>query len=466
VDRRSVIIAGSLLVGLAAIIGVAFALGGGGGGGSVQTGSGATTTSVASTPLPSTTTTTTSRLPPPSFVPTTPTTVVITPPPSTTPTTTPNGASDVGITAHTIRVTVVADTAPVVKGVQAWAATVNESGGLAGRTVKVDARVVSNPSEYSAAITNACTTSFAVVGSSSQFDSQSSGLACGVPEVATHIFDPAHQSRAASYAVIPARAGVVPVGAFRHLLSTVTGCCSQYVLVPTVGPARAATQAVVQAAAAVGFTTAGTPDVPPGAGPAEYTKLVADLVSKQATFASSGLGAESTVRLRKAAAANPAAGVVKVWYCDATCGEQSFLTSGGPAVDGENVALGVNPLADEARIPTMAAYVRVVKTLGPPTVAGLESYSAGLLFQQAAHQVVAASGPNGLTRVRLLAALGTVHTFTAGGILGTTDVGARQPTGCYVLLRVDGGRFVRVFPSAPAQLDCGAQNLQTVSTGG
>jgi hypothetical protein len=466
VDRRSVIIAGSLLAGLAAIIGVAVALGsGGGGGGSVGSGSATTTTtSVAATTLPSITPTT--LLPPQSLVPTTPTTVVITPPPSTTPTTTPNGASDVGITAHTIRITVVADTAPVVKGVEAWAATVNGTGGLAGRTVKVEARVVSSASEYTAAIANACTTSFAVVGSSSQFDSQTSGLQCGVPEVATRIFDPAHQARPNAYAVIPARAGLVPVGAFRHLLSSVAGCCHQYVLVPAVGPGRAPTQAAVQAATAIGFTTAATPDVPAGSPPGEYTKIVADLVSKQATFASSGLGAESTVRLRKAAAANPGASVVTAWYCDATCADPSFLTSGGAAVDGENVDIGVNPLTDEARIPTMAAYVRAMKSLGTPTVAGLESYSAGLLFQQAVRQVVTASGTNGITRVRLLAALGTVHTFTAGGILGTTDVGARQPTGCYVLLGVEGGRFVRVFPAASAQLDCGTQNLQTVPTGG
>ena len=62
--------------------------------------------------------------------------------------------------------------------------------------------------------------------------------------------------------------------------------------------------------------------------------------------------------------------------------------------------------------------------------------------------------------MRLLAALGTVHAFNAEGILGTTDVGARQPTGCYMLLTVKNAHFVRSFPTAPGQLDCGAQNLQ------
>jgi hypothetical protein len=114
----------------------------------------------------------------------------------------------------------------------------------------------------------------------------------------------------------------------------------------------------------------------------------------------------------------------------------------------------------------MAAYVKATRTVATPTVAGLESYSAGLLFEQVARQVVATNGPNGLTRVRILAALSGVHRFNAGGILGVTDVAARAPTGCFMLLRVHGGRFVRSFPVAPAHLDCGAQNLQNVPTGG
>jgi hypothetical protein len=469
VDRRSVIIGGTLVAVVTAAIVIGVLLSSSGDNQSVRTPTASTTTTVA-TSTSSSTTTTTTKLVPPNTVPTTPKpTVVINPPPTTAPTTsttTAGGGSDTGVTATGIRVSVIADTAAAASGTQAWATGINAAGGLAGRKIQVDVRLVTSTGDYATAAATACKTSFAVVGSTSRFDSQSANLLCGIPEVATRIFSSGHRSLPNSYAVIPTQDGVARVGAFKHLLSSLPGCCRQYVLTPTNEPDRAATQQSVQAAVAIGFTTAATPDVASGPPPADYTALVADLVAKQATFARSGLGAASTVLFRKAAAANPAASVVKAWYCDASCDDPSFLTSGGPAAEGQLVDLDVNPLSDQHRIPTMAAYVKATRALGAPTNAGVESYSAGLLFEQVARQVIATNGPNGLTRVQLLQALSGVHRFDAGGILGVTDVAARQPTGCFMLLRVHGGRFVRSFPAEPAHLDCGAQNLQNVPTGG
>jgi len=382
-------------------------------------------------------------------------------PPAPTPTTRPSGGNDTGITDREIRLTAIADTAPVLRGVEAWAGALNRAGGLAKRTVRIDARLVATAADYTAAVSSACANSFAIVGSSSTFDSQSAGLQCGIPELATRLFDPGHQALPNAYAVIPARAGLERVGAFKRLLTTVSGCCRQYVLVPTADPGRTATTNSLRAAESIGFTTAATPDVSPTATPADYTTLAKDLIAKQATFARSGLGAASTVLLRKAAAAEVGAGTVKAWYCDASCDDPTFLASGGAAVEGQLVDQDVNPLVDQHAVPALAAFVRAVRHIGAaPSVPALESYSAGLLFEQTARQVIQASGDNGLTRVRLLGAAGTIHAFTAGGILGTTDVGARQPNGCFMLLTVKNGHFVRSYPATPGQLDCGAQNLK------
>lgn len=466
-DRRSAIIVGSIAGVLAVALGVGIALNSGGGGNqSVRTAPESATTA------PTLATTSTTRpvitLPTNTVPPTTKPTVVIGPSPTTvapapapTPTTRPSGGNDTGITDHEIRLTAIADTAPTLRGVEAWAAALNRAGGLARRTVRVDSRLVTTPADYQAAITSACTTSFAIVGSSSAFDDQSAGLQCGVPEIATRLFDPAHQTAPNAYAVLPSRAGLERVGAFKHLLSTVTGCCRQYVLVPTGEPVRTATLRSLRAAEVVGFTTAATPDVSPTATPADYAAFVGELVTKQATFARSGLGAASTVELRKAAAANPGSAVVKAWFCDASCDDPTFLTSGGATVEGQLVDLAVNPVTDQRTIPAMAAFVRAMRHVAvPPSVPALESYSASLLFEQTARQVIQASGDNGLTRVRLLGALAAVHAFNAGGILGTTDIATRQPNGCYMVLTVKNGHFVRSFPTAPGQLDCGAQNLQ------
>jgi hypothetical protein len=468
VDRKSVVIVGTVSLGLLVAIGLGIALTAGGGGNqSVRTSPGSVTT----LPIPATLPTTSSTKPvitaPANTVPPPPKpTVVIGPSPTTaapapTPTTSPSGGNDTGITDREIRLTAIADTAPVLRGVEAWASALNRAGGLAKRTVRVDARLVTTAADYSAAVSSACATSFAIVGSSSAFDSQSAGLQCGIPEIATRLFDPGHQSLRNSYAVIPTRPGLERVGAFKRLVTTVSGCCRQYVLVPTVEPGRTATMRSLRAAEAIGFTTAATPDVSPAATPADYTTIVADLVAKQATFARSGLGATSTVQLRKAAAANGGSGTVKAWYCDASCEDPTFLNSGGAAVEGQLIDLGVNPLVDQHAIPGMDAFVRAMRHVGAtPSVSALESYSASLLFEQAARQVIQAAGTNGLTRVRLLGAVGTVHAFNAGGILGATDVAARQPNGCFMLLTVKNGHFVRSYPAAPGQLDCGPQNLQ------
>jgi hypothetical protein len=465
VDRRSVVIVGSVALALivAIVVGIALTTGGSGNQ-SVRTSPGSVTT----VPIPATLpTTSTTRPVITNTVPTLPKpTVVIGPSPTTAPpapttTTRPSGGNDTGITDREIRLTAIADTAPVLRGVEAWAAAVNRAGGLAKRTVRIDARLVTTAADYTAAVSSACANSFAIVGSSSTFDSQSAGLQCGIPEIATRLFDPGHQALPNAYAVLPARTGLERVGAFKRLLTTVSGCCRQYVLLPTADPGRTATTSSLRAAETIGFTTAATPDVSPTATPADYTTLAKDLIAKQATFARSGLGAASTVLLRKAAAAETGAGTVKAWYCDASCDDPTFLTSGGAAVEGQLIDQGVNPLIDQHAVPAIGAFVRAMRHVGAaPSVPALESYSASLLFEQTARQVIQASGDNGLTRVRLLGAAGTIHAFNAGGILGVTDVGARQPTGCFMLLTVKNGHFVRSYPTAPGQLDCGAQNLK------
>jgi hypothetical protein len=82
-----------------------------------------------------------------------------------------------------------------------------------------------------------------------------------------------------------------------------------------------------------------------------------------------------------------------------------------------------------------------------------------LLFERAAKDVVDADGLDGLTRVRLLDALAGIHDFDAGGIVGPTDVGARAANGCYVLLQVKDGKFVRVNPAEKGALACEPDNL-------
>lgn len=76
-----------------------------------------------------------------------------------------------------------------------------------------------------------------------------------------------------------------------------------------------------------------------------------------------------------------------------------------------------------------------------PTSLGVQAFSAGLLFAEAA-----ASLGNDLTRENLLKALSEIHEWDGGGLHFPTDPGANKASGCFLYLKVEGGEFTREFP--------------------
>jgi len=441
---------------------------------------GSTSSSSSTTQPPVTTTTLPPILPPATSPPATinpgttlvvPTQPPVTQPPATTttkaPTTTttkPDGGdSDVGITPTEIHLAVIADDATAFEGMTAWMNTANKTG-IAGRKVRLDLLSTNGTSEgYAAAVQTACEQDFAIVGTFSVFDTTTESAGCGaIPDIPVEAVAPARQVAPNTYAAFPRRPATVATGAFSWIAGNVAGCCSQYWLVPDGGAGRDRTLADVDAAAALGFDTAGTADVGAGDPPTRYDEVVQDIIDTNATFAASGLGYESTVLLRRAAAA---AGTpdVKAFFCNADCYDAGLLTDGVDDVEDQLVAIETAPFGDRALIASLRSYFKAaIKAGNDPTYEGLRAFVAGLLFEQAAEQLVDLDGNDGLTRVRLLEVLGGIHDFTGGGIVGTTDVGTRQPNGCYVLLEVRNGRFVRKNPAAKGQLDCGPQNLTEI----
>jgi len=367
--------------------------------------------------------------------------------------------SDPGITATEIRLAVIADSEDSVRGLQAWAATVNKKG-IGGRKIVIDPFLVNgDPAQFAAAVDTACTRDFAIVGSLSSGDSSPGSLAsCGIPDLPARALSPAHRAVPNTYAVVPTASTRQQVGGFKWLLEHVAGCCKQFVISSTNPAAAAETEASAQAAVAVGFTAAGGAKLAGDAPQSAYAAIVDEMEAKGATFARSDLPFTSTINLRKEAEAHAFTGV-KAWFCLAQCYQTTFLQQGGTAVEGQFVQIHTSPFEDAASIPAIKRYLAAG---GPRNQVGLESAAAGYLFQAAANQVIAAEGKHGLTRKALLAAIAEIDDFTAGGILGVTDVGGRVPNGCFVMMKVVNGKFVRAEPAGTAQLSCGDQNLLTV----
>jgi hypothetical protein len=419
-----------------------------------------TTTTAPSTTVESTTTTTS---PPPTSAPETSTTVPSTsttaPSTTTTSTTTP-ASSEVGVSARRIRLAVIADDVDVLAGARAWADALNRRGGIADRKVRLDLMPTDGTTDaYAAAVATACGRDLAIVASLTALDNATAALECGIPNIAIETLSAEAATPDTTYAAFPRRVGTAAIGPYRYLRGALEECCSQFVLVPDREPERAGTEVAIAAASEVGFDTAGTPDVAFDPPESEYDELAQELLAANATFASSGLGRESTIELRNAAERAGVTGV-SAWYCDARCYDPSFLTEGGSTVEGEYVAIETVPFSDRRRVPEMRTYLATTARNGEtPDYDGLRAYVTGLLAQEALEAVVEAQGEDGITRTGILAALADIDGFTARGLVGPTAVGDRTPNGCTVVLQVRDGEFARVQPSERGSLDCDPANL-------
>ncbi|MSO79484.1 MAG: hypothetical protein EXQ79_07730 [Acidimicrobiia bacterium] len=379
-------------------------------------------------------------------------------PPTTT--TQPDRNTDVGITENAITLAVIADDAETFQGMQAWQSAVNRRGGIAERKIKLDLLETGGTAEgYANAVTSACDRDFAIVGSFSRFDTSAESAGCAlIPDLPVQPIASDHSTASNTFAAFPRQEGIEAVGSHAWLLANVAGCCNQFVLVPDADPERTHTLASIDAGVTAGFTTAGSVDVSASDDAIRYAEILDEMEAAGVTFATSGLGRDSTVLLRTTAAGR--APDVTAWYCDANCYDNAFLADGGDAVDGQYVAIETAPFSDRSEIGALRTYLRITKRLDhEASYAGLRAFATGMLWEAATKQVVDDQGDNGLTRTRLLEALATIHDFTAGGIAGPTDVATGTPNGCYALLRVVDGAFERANPTDKGALDCGSQNL-------
>jgi hypothetical protein len=94
----------------------------------------------------------------------------------------------------------------------------------------------------------------------------------------------------------------------------------------------------------------------------------------------------------------------------------------------------------------------------------MESWLGARLFQTAVQNLVAAKGPNALTRANILTALGQVKNFTDGGIIGPVTPSQHTPSNCIVVMNTNAnGTFTRVWPAKPGTLACGTTGTISVN---
>jgi hypothetical protein len=409
---------------------------------------------------------------------------------STRPAPGPRRATDVGITATTIRIAVLADVdtpaAPglfegSVSAVEGWAKYMNSIGGLAGRKVIVDfIDTHLSADDAREAIITACSRDFALVGTSALFVDNISdlvgckdatGKAVGLPDFPVVQTDPVHQCSPVSYSVEGETLDCATrndhpqtyratVGPTRYFLSTFKDLHGIYIYPSDLQASKNAEVPLFKIQQRLGIKSDQDFDISGAAPQSAFTPVVQAAKQHQSSYVHAGLSFSSMVELRKEAQLQGLTSV-KVWDCSIQCYDQRFIQQGGSSVEGQYLYTIFVPF-EEANANKMTATFLKYTGRDKADAFGATAWAAGIFFQDVVNTIVHKGGDNALTRAAVLATAPTINGFTADGMLGKTDVGKRLPTPCYVLLQVRHGKFVRVYPKKAGTFDCNPANLQTI----
>jgi hypothetical protein len=395
-------------------------------------------------------------------------------------------ATEVGVSADEITVTVVADTGSTIRpglfqgsvdGVKAWADWRNENGGLACRQIVVraaDSKL--SPDDAKNSIAAACGDSFALVGTTALFLNDmtaaenckdDAGATTGLPDLSVVQTNPEQQCSPVSYNVLPAGSSCPYSGEGERTFRVATTATDYYLeqfpeegalhgvwVIPADLPSTVASSMPgFRASQELGIAL----DEEFGASglsvQSAYTPFAQAIKQHGSTYARVGLDYKGTVFMRKEAQVQ-GVDTVEVWDCSTQCYDQRLLSEGGSAVEGQYVWINYLPFEDKG---SNEALDTMLENFPEADGFGALAWSAGELFARAVEDVVAADGPNGLTRATLLDAISNIHDFDAGGFMPETDIGNRTGSVCLVGMQVQDGKFVRVNPTEPGEFDCGGK---------
>ncbi len=363
------------------------------------------------------------------------------------------GATDVGVTATTLSIGVIADLAgPVpglfqgaVSGTQAYVAKVNSEGGIYGRKLKLDVNDSQmDCGQYTAATTRLVQKDFANVGSFSLYDG------CGVSVLKNNpTFSDVHsalqnsaQGYANNFSVAPLEQGW-RLGPLEYMKKRFGGAFAHVGSIYASVGGGAETWAHCKAA----IKHVGGDVVYDRAFGATETDFTADIVQMrqkgvQMIYMPATNAATAANVLKAARSQNVDWPVV----FGGPAYDKVFLDQAGSAAntgvyEDQQYALFFNP--DEASsIPAVGEYQKWMKQSGNGN--SMDLFSAyGWASAQLFVQALKAAGPRA-TRAGLLRELKKIHAFDAGGILATSDPAGKHAARCWLFSEVKNGKWVRV----------------------
>ena len=363
----------------------------------------------------------------------------------------PGGNSDIGVTADTITIGVIADLTGVVPGlfkaasdgVEAYAAKVNSEGGINGRELVVEVYDTgTNDRGNARAYEKACGEVLAAVGSESAFDSGGRDAieACGMPSLLGIVTDPEVQDMPFVFPRVSpdyANVGAVRWMAQQHP-DAVQHAAMFWVNTPYI---ESSARRAMEARESVGWHF--VYEQPVGQLESNYTPHALEMKNRGVGAFAFSADLNNIVRLQKAL--RDQGHQIAVADVGTQGYGQDYLEAAGPAGEGSYVSLPHALLEEADQIPAVQEYIDWLADVAPdeePTSNGLTAWIRAKLFVDAATAV-----GDDLTRDALTAQLQSMKGWDGDGLVPPKDIGDPVPKeACVLVAQVVDGAYQRVFP--------------------
>ena len=136
----------------------------------------------------------------------------------------------------------------------------------------------------------------------------------------------------------------------------------------------------------------------------------------------------------------------KIYALQSNAYTPNYITDGGSAVEGTQIAVPSVILEEINQHKELQLYAQWLNQVAPgekPTGLGIYAWSSARLFVDTLKKV----GPK-LTREAFVNELKKVSAYNGNGLLPKQNIGGRYPADCVVVVQVQGGKFVRKYPSS------------------
>ena len=358
-----------------------------------------------------------------------------------------------GITDKTITVANVADLTGPVPGLftsaqqaaLAFAAYFNSTSTICGRKLKV----ASYDSETSSAgdqqaDTQACGSSFAMVGSMGAFDAGGTKTVtdCGIPDLRAIPTSPERVASPVVFGTDAAAPDLTPTSQY-NIIKSLTGNAykKSAMLYLNAGSSTANALSYKQAMQSLGYNISSGDTIAIDPATTNYAPYASKLKADGVTLVQFEGTAVYAVRLMREMRNQ---NLKPVFIMDSVAYDPVFVASAGHELDGMYSYIDTAMFEEASRVPEMQLYLSWLHRVAPnaqPSFFGIFAWGAMRLFSQLAVQL-----GGKLNRGTFLAALHGVHGFTSNELFAPQDVGNKRTTPCEAVIQLTSSGWVRRSP--------------------